>query len=75
MGYLSYLVMRAVRLQYNCCPDYVFDGAGRVRAVVESGLYVHWLMNDIPAVTSCRYSPSIILVREPLSLANLWVTR
>ncbi|KAK8407426.1 hypothetical protein O3P69_002155 [Scylla paramamosain] len=46
-----------------------------VRAVVESGLYVHWLMNEVSAIIYCRYTPSIITVREPLSLANLWVTR
>ncbi|XP_063859246.1 glutamate receptor ionotropic, delta-1-like [Scylla paramamosain] len=44
----------------------------RVRAVVESGLYVHWLMNEVSAIIYCRYTPSIITVREPLSLANLW---
>ncbi|MPC44647.1 Glutamate receptor U1 [Portunus trituberculatus] len=45
-----------------------------VRSMVESGLYMHWLTNAIPAVTTCRFSPSIILVQEPLSLANLWVS-
>ncbi|XP_050727810.1 probable glutamate receptor [Eriocheir sinensis] len=44
----------------------------RVRAVVESGLYEFWLMNEIPAITTCRFSPSTVLVREPLSVANLW---
>ncbi|XP_063859244.1 probable glutamate receptor [Scylla paramamosain] len=44
----------------------------RVRAVVESGLYLHWLMKEIPAITNCRYTPSIITVKEPLSFANLW---
>ncbi|KAK8407428.1 hypothetical protein O3P69_002157 [Scylla paramamosain] len=45
----------------------------RVRSMVESGLYMHWLTNAIPAVTTCRFSPSIILVQEPLSFANLWL--
>lgn len=50
-------------------------GVCRVRAMVESGLYVHWLKSEIPAITTCRLSPSSILVTEQLSLDNLWVTR
>ncbi|XP_050727669.1 probable glutamate receptor [Eriocheir sinensis] len=44
----------------------------RIRALIESGLYEHWLLSDIPALTTCRSSPPIVLVRAPLSLANLW---
>ncbi|XP_063859240.1 glutamate receptor ionotropic, delta-1-like [Scylla paramamosain] len=45
----------------------------RIRAIVESGLFEHWMNNELHAYRSnCQFSPSIILVREPLSLANLW---
>ncbi|XP_045130698.1 glutamate receptor ionotropic, delta-1-like [Portunus trituberculatus] len=45
----------------------------RIKVIVESGLFEHWMYNELLAYHSnCRYSPSIILVREPLSLANLW---
>ncbi|KAG7156121.1 Glutamate receptor 3.1-like 4 [Homarus americanus] len=44
----------------------------RVRAILESGLYDHWLMSSIPFSTVCRHAPSIITVREPLAINNLW---
>ena len=59
----------AIVLNVSTCDD-----VGRVRSMVESGLYIYWLANAIPAVTTCRFSPSIILVQEPLSLSNLWVS-
>ena len=45
----------------------------RARALVEAGLYYHWMQQEMPA-TNCRYAPSIITVQEPLSLGNLWVS-
>ncbi|XP_063860093.1 probable glutamate receptor isoform X2 [Scylla paramamosain] len=44
----------------------------RIRSLIESGLYGYWLLSEIPAITTCRSSPPITLVRAPLSLANLW---
>ncbi|XP_063860094.1 probable glutamate receptor [Scylla paramamosain] len=47
----------------------------RIRSLIESGLYGYWLLSEIPAITTCRSSPPITLVRAPLSFANLWVRR
>ncbi|KAG7160557.1 Glutamate receptor ionotropic, delta-2-like 5 [Homarus americanus] len=44
----------------------------RISALVESGLYEYWLMNNIPFIENCRHSPSKITVMEPLALTNLW---
>ncbi|XP_042237200.1 probable glutamate receptor [Homarus americanus] len=44
----------------------------RVRAILESGLYDHWLMSSIPFSTVCRHAPSIITERESLAINNLW---
>ncbi|KAK8407418.1 hypothetical protein O3P69_002147 [Scylla paramamosain] len=44
----------------------------RIRSLIESGLYGYWLLSEIPAITTCRSSPPITLVRAPLSFANLW---
>ncbi|XP_071526269.1 uncharacterized protein [Panulirus ornatus] len=44
----------------------------RIRAMVESGLYNHWVENNIPYFRNCRSSPSKITVREPLAINNLW---
>ncbi|XP_069190086.1 glutamate receptor isoform X2 [Procambarus clarkii] len=46
----------------------------RIRPLVESGLYGHWLVGDIPFLVSCRASPSSITVRESLTLTNIWGT-
>ncbi|XP_042237196.1 probable glutamate receptor [Homarus americanus] len=46
----------------------------RLRGLVESGVYEHWLFNSIPFMTSCRLSPSKITVKEALTLKSLWGT-
>ncbi|XP_071522174.1 probable glutamate receptor [Panulirus ornatus] len=44
----------------------------RIRSLVEAGLYEHWLRNNIPFSSHCRFTPSKLTVREPLAVSNLW---
>ncbi|XP_071526298.1 glutamate receptor U1-like [Panulirus ornatus] len=44
----------------------------RIRALVESGLYNHWLASSIPESSSCRHAPSKITVKEPLAIHSVW---
>ncbi|KAG0729993.1 hypothetical protein GWK47_029203 [Chionoecetes opilio] len=47
----------------------------RVQAVIQGGLYAHWVEAALPNATYCLHQPSLITVQDSLSLTNLWSFR
>ncbi|MPC67442.1 hypothetical protein E2C01_061617 [Portunus trituberculatus] len=45
----------------------------RVQAVLESGLYNHWVQQGFANGTACDSAPSTVTVHQSFSLASLWV--
>ncbi|XP_066937719.1 uncharacterized protein [Macrobrachium rosenbergii] len=44
----------------------------RLQWIVEAGLYNHWIAEVLPNATSCANPPTMVTVKEPLSLSNIW---
>ncbi|XP_042237313.1 glutamate receptor ionotropic, kainate 5-like isoform X2 [Homarus americanus] len=46
--------------------------SSKLRGLVESGLYEHWVLRGMPFLSYCHLTPSKITVRKPLALSNIW---
>ncbi|KAF2351818.1 Ionotropic glutamate receptor [Trinorchestia longiramus] len=44
----------------------------KIMSIVESGLYMRWLMEEIPNATSCNSQASTMSVSEPYDMQGLW---